>query len=174
MNNIVLAASDNLRLVFDHRGDRWGHRIEFDRNGEWVVAFSSIEGTATDDWPPSPALQHIHLQTFSLSGPTALLVGKAGASHWSAAIEADREAGVLRFDIACRLSSGPKYLGSTYSIIKDRTESAPRRPRIEVAMINDACLRAIQASETEMSVCVTSESLPEPRTIRWKYVVNAS
>jgi hypothetical protein len=174
MNNIVLAASDELRAVFDYRVDRWGHRIEVRREDQWVAAFSSIEGSADDDWPPSPAFQHIHLQTFSISGPTALLVGKAGASHWSAAIEADREAGVFRFDIACRLSSGPKYLGSTYSIIKDRNESAPRRPRIEVAMINDACLRAIQASETEMSVCVTSESLPEPRTIRWKYVVNSA
>jgi len=174
MNNIVLAASDNLRLMFDRRGDRWGHQIEVNPDGAWVAALSSIEGSPADDWPPSPAFQHIHLQTFSINGPTALLVGKAGASHWSAAIEADREAGVLRFDIACRLSSGPKYLGSTYSIIKDRNESAPRRLRIEVAMINDACLRAIQASETEMAVCVTSESLPEPRTIRWKYVVNSA
>jgi hypothetical protein len=174
MNSIVLAASDELRAVFNYGVDRWGHRIEVRREDQWVAAFSSIEGDSSDDWPPSPAFQHIHLQTFLLNGPTALLVGKAGASHWSAAIEADREAGALRFDIACRLSSGPKYLGSTYSIIKDRNESAPRRPRIEVAMINDACLRAIQVSETEMSVCVTSESLPEPRTIRWKYVVNSA
>ena len=78
MNDIVLAASDELRIVFDHRVDRWGHRIEIGRNGKWSAALSSIEGDSSDEWPPSPPFQHIHLQTFSLNGPTALLVGKAG------------------------------------------------------------------------------------------------
>ena len=71
MNNIVLAASDELRVVFDNRVDRWGHTIEVRREDQWIVAYSSIEGTSSDDWPPSPAFQHIHLQTFSLNGPTA-------------------------------------------------------------------------------------------------------
>ena len=174
MNNIVLAASDNLRLVFDRRGDRWGHRIEVRREDQWVAAFSSIEGTAADDWPPSPAFQHIHLQTFLLNGPTALLVGKAGASHWSAAIEADREAGVLCFDIACRLSVEPTLLGSTYSMFDDRNAAAWNRPRIELATLNDAVRRALETNYMELSIRVSSESCSEPTTIRWKYVVNAS
>jgi hypothetical protein len=120
MNNIVLAASDELRVVFEYRVDRWGHTIEVRRDDQWVAAFSSIEGDATDDWPPSPAFQHIHLQTFSPNGPTALLVGKAGSSHWSAAIEADRAAGVLRFDIACRLGGEPTLLGAAYSNIDNQ------------------------------------------------------
>ncbi len=171
MNSIVLAASDELRAVFDYRDDRWGHRIEVRREDQWVAAFSSIEGDSSDDWPPSPAFQHIHLQTFSLSGPTALLVGKAGASHWSAAIEADRETSVLRFDIACRLNGKAGLLGSRYEVLGELSESAPRL-QIEVPTINDAFRRVLNETRRDMSIHIIGDSLIEPRTIRWKYVAS--
>jgi hypothetical protein len=170
MNSIVLAASDELRAVFDYRVDRWGHRIEVRREDQWVAAFSSIEGSADDDWPPSPAFQHIHLQTFSLSGPTALLVGKAGASHWSAAIEADRETGVLRFDIACRLVGGPSFLGSAYSFADLSHKAASCRPSIEISAISDPCRRNLELGAGRLSIRVLTDSVVAPRTVRWKYV----
>ena len=48
----------------------------------------SIEGTATDDWPPSPPLQSLSIETLPDGRRVALLVGMAGRSHWSASIEA--------------------------------------------------------------------------------------
>jgi hypothetical protein len=170
MNDIVLAASDELRVVFDYRVDRWGHLIEVHHEDQWIVAYSSIEGTSSDDWPPSPAFQHIHLQNFSLNGPTALLVGKAGSSHWSAAIEADREAGVVRFDIACRLSAEPTRLGSAYSSLHNHRPGSTK-PLIELAMLNDTVRRVLDSRDTEFSIRVSNESYPKPSTIRWKYAI---
>jgi hypothetical protein len=173
MNDIVLTASDELRVVFDHRIDRWGHRIEIRREEQWIAAFSSIEGDSSDDWPPSPAFQHIHVQSVALNGPTALLVGKAGSTHWSAAIEADREAGVLRFDIACRLSIEPKQLGSSYSLLDVANQPALSQLRIEVATFDDAVQRILDTSDTDLSIRVSSESISKSSTVRWKYVVKA-
>jgi hypothetical protein len=173
MNSIVLAASDELRVVFDYRVARWGHTIEVRREDEWIIAYSSIEGTSSDDWPPSPAFQHIHLQNFSLNGPTALLVGKAGSSHWSAAIEADREAGALRFDIACRMSAEPTRLGSAYSSLHKHLP-ASTKPLIELATLNDTVHRVLDSSDTVFSVRVSNEFYPKPSTIRWKYAISLS
>jgi hypothetical protein len=174
MNDIVLAASDELRAAFDYRVDRWGHRIEVRREDQWVAAFSSIEGSAADDWPPSPTFQHIHLQSFSISGPTALLVGKAGESHWSAAIEADREAGVLRFDIACRLAGERSVLGSAYLFADEPEGAVPCRPRLEISAINDECRRDLELGTDQLSIRVVTDSTVAPRTVRWKYVVRPS
>ncbi len=172
MNNIVLAASDELRVVFDYRVDRWGHTIEVRREDQWIVAFSSIEGTSSDDWPPSPAFQHIHLQSFALNGPTALLVGKAGSSHWSAAIEADREAGVLCFDIACRLGGEPQFLGSRYATADESRGSAPHGVRLEIVRINDACRRSLDSRSGDLAIRVINDSTATTKTIRWKYVAS--
>jgi hypothetical protein len=172
MNNIVLTASDDLRVVFDHRIDRWGHRIEIRREDQWVTAFSSIEGSSSDDWPPSPAFQHIHVQSVAVNGPTALLVGKARGSHWSAAVEADRPAGVLRFDVACRLNSEPKHLGSRYSLLDVANQPALSQLRIEVATFSDAIRRTLDLSDTDLSIRVSSESVSKSSTVRWKYVIS--
>jgi hypothetical protein len=100
------------------------------------------------------------------------LVGKAGSSHWSAAIEADREVGVLRFDIACRLGDEPTFLGSSYSRADEPKESALPQPRIDLAMINDGCRRAVEPDEDRLSIRVFSDLNGLPRTIRWKYLAS--
>ena len=45
----------------------------------------SMEGTPSDDFPPSPPLQQMHLQEIN-GTPVLLAVGMAGRGHWSASI----------------------------------------------------------------------------------------
>jgi hypothetical protein len=172
MNNVVLVASENLRLVFDRRGDRWGHLIELFRDGAPITTLSSVEGVATDDWPPSPAFQNLDNQTFPGKGETALLVGKAGSSHWSAAIEADSATAALRFDIACRFGDEPSFLGSTYSIVGEASDKPFRLPTITLSESADDCRRTIKTTSDRHTIRITFEPARLPRTVRWQYIVS--
>jgi len=113
-NAAVLPAAvleaDGLRVVFIRQGDRYAHRIEVFDAADWRPAWESLEGTADDVWPPSPPLQQLHVERRA-EGPVALLVGMAGRTHWSAAVEVVRDlAGgpgsrqAIRFDMAARVS----------------------------------------------------------------------
>jgi hypothetical protein len=170
--NVVLMVSENLRLVFDRRGDRWGHRIELLREGRLVATLSSIEGAATDDWPPSPAFQNVDVQAIAGNGKTALLVGKAGSSHWSAAIEADPAAGALDFDIACRFGDEPRLLGSIYAIVCEASNSISCLPRINLPEIADGCRRTVDAAGDRLTIRILPPPGPLPRTVRWQYIVS--
>ncbi|MBI1900126.1 MAG: hypothetical protein HYS13_03290 [Planctomycetia bacterium] len=79
--------------------------------GEYVPLLQSVEGTAKEEWPPSPPLQELLVQPHALGGETALLVGMAGGSHWSAGIELPN-AGPLAVDVACRVSKKPGPMAS--------------------------------------------------------------
>jgi hypothetical protein len=172
MNSVVLAASERLRVVFDHRGDRWGHRIEMLSSGEPIQTLASMEGTPDDDWPPSPAFQTLELQSRSTGKQTALLVGKAGSSHWSMAVEADGATEAITFDIACRLSSVPQFLGSRYLSIAALAKSG--LPRIEIVETDDEADRVLDVNKQSWSVLVSVVPKPGtwPRTVRWKYFVS--
>lgn len=63
MSSIVLEAGPNLRIIFDRRADRWGHRIELLDDGATMAAIESVEGSAIDNWPPSPAFQTLDVET---------------------------------------------------------------------------------------------------------------
>lgn len=114
-----------LRVEFFKSGDRYAHRLVAvlldDGGGETVVALAeSVEGASDDPWPPSPPLQSLSIEELTLDRTAALLVGMAGRSHWSASVEAEFPprpfVGALRFQLACRISSVPDRLGSTYRI----------------------------------------------------------
>ncbi|HEY2148013.1 MAG TPA: hypothetical protein VGH32_08755, partial [Pirellulales bacterium] len=81
MNSLVLVAGPRLRIAFDRRGDRWGHRIELLDDRATITAIESVEGSAIDNWPPSPAFQTLDMETRAGERQIALLVGKAGESH---------------------------------------------------------------------------------------------
>jgi hypothetical protein len=172
MNNVVLVASENLRLVFDRRGDRWRHRIEVLHDGMPITTLSSIEGVATDDWPPSPAFQNLDIQTFPGKGQIALLVGKAGSSHWSAAIEPDTAAAALRFDIACRIANESRFLGSAYAIERADADPQARLPTITLPEIPDECRQVMETTADRLTICAIPELGPLPRTVRWQFVVS--
>src|SRR5437016_1791687 len=87
---IEAIGSNNLRLrvEFTWRGDRFGQVISFvGPDGRVQPLLESIEGTASDDWPPSPPLQSLSIEKLSDGRSAALFVGMAGGSHWSASVE---------------------------------------------------------------------------------------
>lgn len=170
---VMIGAGPDLQVVFDRRGDRWGHRIELLRDGELLVAVESIEGAAADAWPPSPAFQTLDVQSIAGRGQTALLVGKAGTSHWSAAIEADSVTETLRFDIACRAAHEPLFLGSSYSIVGEIVDARQRvLPNIDLADESADCRAALEVRENRLVIRVRSLVSDLPNTSRWVYTVS--
>lgn len=96
------------------------------------VVMSSIEGTAADEFPPSPPMQDIHDHELPLSdgstGNAVLGVGMAGRGHWSGShsIELVGKRRVVRGDLACLVKSADanatldsSSLGSTYLVDPD-------------------------------------------------------
>ena len=115
----VQLATGPTAAVFTWNGDRWAHRIT---TGEATI-WTSLDGPcppANDPrWPASPVL--VELSRVSVPRGDAAVsqaivgVGLAGRSHFSASIASDpHDAGVIRFEIACRLHDPPVWIGSTY------------------------------------------------------------
>jgi hypothetical protein len=111
-----------LRVDFVARGDRYGHVISLiDADDGVQPLVESIEGLPDDAWPASPALQNLSVETLHNGRRVALLVGMAGGSHWSASIEAVPNNAELIFDLACRHTRTPTWLGSRYRSLSDVT-----------------------------------------------------
>jgi hypothetical protein len=110
----VDARGRGLRVTFFRCHDRLAHRIEFVDGGVAGPALVSVEGDARDPWPPSPPLQQLRCEEPAAGRRVLLLVGMAGRSHWSVSVEADPAGPSLVWDVACRLVSPPRWLGSTY------------------------------------------------------------
>jgi hypothetical protein len=163
-SNVVLPCGA-MRVAFQRIGDRIGHRIEIFSNDQWLPVLESLEGDAKDDWPKSPPLQTLHVESRP-EGPVALLVGMAGTSHWSASVAADEGQSKLTFDIACRISNEPEWIGTTYRWLV--ANEHPLRQAIQF----------VTASAIIRNINETIEIIPEPqqrraRTVRWVYAVLA-
>ncbi len=174
MSSIVLEAGPNLRIIFDRRADRWGHRIELLDDGAMMAAIESVEGSAIDNWPPSPAFQTLDVETRAGERQIALLVGKAGESHWSAAVEADGAAEVIAFDVACRFTTDPEFLGSRYSVIGGSATWPRGVPCFVISAIDEGVRRVVQTDERQrtMTIQVNDQNASLPRTVRWKYTLS--
>jgi hypothetical protein len=157
----------NFRVYFTWRKDRFAHEISVLQNGSWQPVLASVEGTPDCDWPPSPPFQSLHIEQRDDGRTLALLVGMAGKSHWSASIEIDAEAGLVRFDVACRLrapATGP--LGSTYERLSSDTPSSipiaiELTHRFGPARLDEAPHQAAIVAEPASDEC--------PQTVRWDY-----
>lgn len=114
---VVCADGKSLAVEFVERGDRVGHVVlSIDAAGKRLVLAESSEGAADDDWPASPPLQNLSIETLTDGRQAAFLVGMAGGSHWSASVEAIGE--TIVFDIACRHGDSPGPLGSRYRLLE--------------------------------------------------------
>jgi hypothetical protein len=150
-----------LRVEFIWRGDRYRHLISVvDVNGQTTPLLESVEGTPSDDWPPSPPLQSLSIAKLSDGRHAALLVGMAGGSHWSASVEPMPGEAELLFDLACRHSKPPARLGSRYRRLSDGPEKATIRGE-----------EARVTQEGEMVVVVPAVVTAAEGTARWKFAV---
>jgi hypothetical protein len=171
MNEVVsLAASDRLRVVFERRGDRWAHRIEWRSPEGERVDWESVEGSSDDIWPPSPPFQSLELQSLPDGRQIAFLVGMAGSSHWSAAVEARCKPEEIHFDIACRCSTPPASLGSEYRIAAPPAVSHVNAGRhFSLRGPKDGHCTSLICNDQNIAIRV--EPGPAPGTMRWCYVV---
>jgi hypothetical protein len=155
----VLEARD-LRAVFVRRGDRYAHRIEVrdEATKGWTIALESLEGTDEEPWPPSPPFQQLHVE-HRKEGDVVLLVGMAGRSHWSAAVDVSPDGKSLRFDVAVRVQSVGERLGSSYDI-----RDAAAASRIVTAAPEGT------SDRSEFRFAPNAPASP-PATICWKYAI---
>jgi hypothetical protein len=166
MRNLSIGAfgSDGSGLIveFVWQGDRYGHRISAaGPDGTMVALLESIEEMAADDWPHSPPLQTLSIETLPDGRHAALLVGMAGRGHWSASIEPTAGIARLIFDLACRHTQQPKFLGSRYRQLASATGRL---------MIQSESAR-IFAENSTLTVNPTNCPAP-PSTTRWLYTVS--
>jgi len=148
-----------LRVEFVWRGDRYGHVISVVHSGVAQPLLESLEGTPTDDWPPSPPLQSLHRETLPDGRSALLLVGAAGRSHWSASVEAAPCEPKLIFDLACRHGKESGWLGCRYSAAGAAGE--------QLAIESDAAAASWPAAGAVVRPAVITGP-----TTRWRYSVS--
>jgi hypothetical protein len=164
-NDGVVIECGSLRIEFVWCADRYVHRILTSTpDGEYIL--TSREGRPDEKWPVSPPLQSLHLEDRPGGARVAMLVGMAGRSHWSMSVETDIARSRLLFDVACRVSEQPSWLGSSYdfSPLKDGSLTGLKiEPKLPAILQLESRERA--------AIFVPSETGPLPRTIRWGYFV---
>lgn len=168
-----------LRATMTWVDDRFVQHIDWVAGAQSFRLMESVEGTADDPWPPSPALQQLSVENRSQKRQVALMVGMAGQSHWSVSIENEPEERKLTFDVACRIAEMSTQLGTQY-----RTSSAitllGEDHGLEVAVAGRSCQVILESTgRGESDVIkhkkgiiriIATETLSEfPDTIRWKY-----
>lgn len=153
-----------LRIEFAWLGDRFGHVISrIDKDGVAQPLLESIETLGADAWPASPPLQSLSLHALPSGQPAALLVGMASRSHWSASVEAAAGHAALQFDIACRHSPQPKWLGSRYRVLGQQEKL------VSIAANDGRIHYATDVATIEPNAI--SEKSP---TTRWRYTIRIS
>jgi hypothetical protein len=172
-----------LGVRFRWRDDRYLHEIGLADRGGWIPVLTSVEGTASDDWPASPPFQSLNMETRAGGRSLALLVGMAGKSHWSASVELDPTAGRLTFDVACRARSQPTGpLGSCYDTllpVRQVNDRGPvfatpdaRAPSLGLELCEElGSARLAGAGDQLRIVQMIEPTIDGAQTIRWGYTI---
>jgi hypothetical protein len=181
-----------LRVEFFQQGDRYAHRLsailaEGDDSRRVIPLAESVEGTPDDPWPPSPPLQSLSMEEMPVAGRAALLVGMAGRSHWSASIELELiDKNPPRFDLACRFTTVPDRLGSTYRVapgilLQEGKGSGPIAAIFHVdsgVVASFDCVSGgwmipanVDSKSGEFHFQVPLDKLTPPATAQWHYTI---
>ena len=164
-----------LRLTFSWTGDRYAQQVDYCGPLGTTPLLTSLEGNDQAVWPASPPLQQLTFEERP-RGPIALLIGMAGSSHWSVSVETDTARAEIVFDVACRMSQQPLFLGSTY--FTTHAVAGPQQQLVRLASgaileslpVCEAKPNAIGAIEIADSDIKISAVSPESGgTPRWKY-----
>ncbi|MGH7136322.1 MAG: hypothetical protein ACREHD_11320, partial [Pirellulales bacterium] len=70
-------AAGRVRVEFAREADRYRHVVVVRTGDSWRPVLASTEGSADDEWPPSPPLQELHVEPRTPGNEVALLVGRA-------------------------------------------------------------------------------------------------
>ncbi|MEX2187178.1 MAG: hypothetical protein WD875_10305 [Pirellulales bacterium] len=188
-----------LRIEFTPSGDRVAHTIYVaeENGGEsatsnrpWRELMRSVERATDAAWPESPPLQELHFERRD-GHDVALLVGRAGKSHWSASVgfETGTSGVALVFDVACRVSTRPVMVGSVYQVsegfcwLGQQSDGGG-----DFAIWRSIVLLASEDSQWELAVDAPSKLIVIPTatrlsfrpsidvdgaaaTLRWRYVL---
>jgi hypothetical protein len=108
----------HLRLTFQWTGDRWSHTLEWPRPA--VIRSVESDPQREHDEPArviSPAYQQVGFQRNGAS-VQALLVGQAGAHHFSAAftVQESPSGTIVEVDVADRCREPVEALACTYTV----------------------------------------------------------
>ncbi len=185
MTNVI--AVPGLRFLRTPAAARFGHTLSLVRAEATVCELVSVEsdgaGAASEVWPPSPPLQDWQCEPRT-DCLVFLAVGKAGRSHWSAAIELNTD-GTVRFDVAVRTQEQPQFVGSQYrqlagpqlredgpgALILGQT---PDGPSAGWRLICDRSTTRMRVQGSEPIILIEPlEWIAEARsqTIRWQYMI---
>ena len=136
----------------------------------------SIEGSGDDAWPDSPVFQQVEPCELGGGRQGIVAVGLGGTSHWSLAIDGDLAAG-LKFDVACRVSESPKFLGSSYRMPLPMETVNDSRVEWDCQFVpgGRVALEVLQGklavSENHQRLMILADPVATgfPVTIRWAY-----
>jgi hypothetical protein len=172
----TLSAGD-LRVEFVRGADRYRHAIVEGAAEPTRPLLSSIEGLADDDWPASPPLQELHVEKRGEGRKVALLVGRAGHSHWSLSVEVDGSQQTLLFDVACRSLAASDGLSSSYRLVEAGfAASLPASDRVALSSkfdlhVLEGELQVAGADKRILRIAPPLESTAGGKilTFRWRY-----
>lgn len=151
----VDARGAGIRVVFDWRGDRYGHAIFGVFKSEMVHLLNSVEGDEHAPWPPSPPLQQFQRHEHPPSAAALLLTGMAGRSHWSASLttESDMRWARTQFEIACRYRERPNWLGVTYRVAEGiAVAQNPERGSVILSTVSNGLQYELHALPIPVSI----------------------
>jgi hypothetical protein len=111
--------SSVFRIAFTKNSDRFHCAIGLVDGSNIRPLLGSIEGDESIAWPPSPPWQQIVKESVGQEGRSVLLgVGQSGTGHWSISVD-EQSHGALLMDVACKTSSQPVFLGSSWRLEPD-------------------------------------------------------
>lgn len=111
------------RLIWEYEGDRWGHRLQFLRDGTWHdLLASETNGTCV--------LQDLFLEQRPDGGAEFQGMGQSAVGIHSASIVCDAETKSISFDLATRFRT-LESLSLLWMEYRRSPNSSPNKVRIE-------------------------------------------
>lgn len=181
--DLATLSAGGLRVKFSRVGDRYAHAIYLLDGDAEICVLETVEGDATDVWPPSPPLQALEFEKWTGGGRLALLVGMAGRNHWSVSAELDPDLDQVICDVACRLQEEPAAPGdlrSSYRVHGEMELDAENHLALVHVPQGGCELRIEPVDAAPVDFAIEGDRLvltPQshggdlPRTARWKYVI---
>jgi hypothetical protein len=182
-SSVQLLEGGGIAVRFAFHEDRYSHEILLADGSQWIPILKSVEGSPDDEWPASPPLQSLHLETRPGNRQLALLVGMAGHSHWSMSVELDSAAARVTFDVACRTRAGAvERLGSRYKALQPLAEHGRRRAivvptalapvRLAIEICEPFGDARLETNADFINLIAVPTSSAQPQTVRWGYAVS--